>query len=142
MLSADDPFVLASDIRSYNLYYGWYVGELQQNDEFFDSWHEKHPDKIMGLSEYGADANPQYQSAHPEKGDWTEGYQAIFHEHLLKMWAERPYIWAMHCWNGFDFGADGRNEGGKPGQNQKGLVTFDRKYRKDEIGRASCRERV
>ena len=47
------------------------------------------------------------------------------------MWSERPYIWAMHCWNMFDFGADGRSEGGKPGQNQKGLVTFDRKIKKD-----------
>ena len=50
---------------------------------------------------------------------------------MLKMWSERPYIWAIHCWNGFDFGADGRDEGGKPGQNQKGLVTFDRKIKKD-----------
>ena len=65
-----------------------------------------------------------YQSAKPAKGDWSEGYQAVYHEHMLKMWAERPYIWAMHCWNMFDFGADGRDEGGKPGQNQKGLVTF------------------
>ena len=131
MLSPDDPLVLLPDIRSYNLYYGWYVGDLEQNDQWFDDWHEKHPDAVMGLSEYGADANPRYQSAKPEKGDWTEGYQALYHEHMLKMWAERPYIWAMHCWNGFDFGADGRDEGGKPGQNQKGLVTFDRKIKKD-----------
>ena len=131
MLSPDDPFVLLPDIRSYNLYYGWYVGDREQNDQWFDDWHEKHPDAVMGLSEYGADANPRYQSAKPEKGDWTEGYQALYHEHMLKMWAERPYIWAMHCWNGFDFGADGRDEGGKPGQNQKGLVTFDRKIKKD-----------
>lgn len=86
---------------------------------------------VASGSEYGADANPQYQTAAPEKGDWTESYQAVYHEHLLKMWSTRPYIWAMHCWNMFDFGADGRNEGGKPGQNQKGLVTFDRKTRKD-----------
>ena len=131
MLSPDDPFVLLPDIRSYNLYYGWYVGDLEQNDRFFDDWHLKHPNEVMGLSEYGADANPQYQSSKPEKGDWTEGYQALYHEHMLKMWSERPYIWAMHCWNGFDFGADGRDEGGKPGQNQKGLVTFDRKTKKD-----------
>ena len=131
MLSPDDPFVLLPDIRSYNLYYGWYVGDLEQNDQWFDDWHAKHPDAVMGLSEYGADANPRYQSGKPEKGDWTEGYQALYHEHMLKMWAERPYIWAMHCWNGFDFGADGRDEGGKPGQNQKGLVTFDRKTKKD-----------
>ena len=131
MLSPDDPLVLLPDIRSYNLYYGWYVGDLEQNDQWFDDWHAKHPDAVMGLSEYGADANPRYQSAKPEKGDWTEGYQALYHEYMLKMWAERPYIWAMHCWNGFDFGADGRDEGGKPGQNQKGLVTFDRKMKKD-----------
>lgn len=131
MLDMNHPFVMASDIRSYNLYYGWYMGEKEQNDEWFDNFHEAHPDAVIGLSEYGADANPAYQSGKPEKGDWTENYQAVYHEHLLKMWSERPYIWAMHCWNMFDFAADGRDEGGKPGQNQKGLVTFDRKIRKD-----------
>ena len=131
MLDMDDPFVEMADIRSYNLYFGWYLGELEQNDQFFDEFHQKHPDVVIGLSEYGADANPAYQNGHPEKGDWSEPYQAIYHEHMLKMWSERPYIWAMHCWNMFDFAADGRNEGGKPGQNQKGLVTFDRKTKKD-----------
>ena len=131
MLDMDDPFVMASDIRSYNLYYGWYLGELEQNDQFFDEFHRKHPEAVIGLSEYGADANPAYQNGKPEKGDWSEPYQALYHEHMLKMWSERPYIWAMHAWNMFDFAADGRNEGGKPGQNQKGLVTFDRKTKKD-----------
>ena len=131
MLDSNDPFVQMSDICSYNIYYGWYLGELQQNDEFFDSFHKNHPDRVIGLSEFGADANPAYQSARPERGDWSESYQAVYHEHMLKMWSERPYIWAMHVWNGFDFGADGRGEGGKPGQNQKGLVTFDRKTKKD-----------
>lgn len=131
MLDPNDPFVQLPDICSYNLYYGWYLGELQQNDEFFNTFHNDHPDRVIGLSEFGADANPVYQSANPERGDWSESYQAVYHEHMLKMWAERPYIWAMHIWNGFDFGADGRGEGGKPGQNQKGLVTFDRKIRKD-----------
>ena len=131
MLDMDDPFVEMADIRSYNLYFGWYLGELEQNDEWFDEFHQKHPGVVIGLSEYGADANPVYQNGHPEKGDWSEPYQVLYHEHMLKMWAERPYIWAMHCWNMFDFAADGRNEGGKPGQNQKGLVTFDRKTKKD-----------
>ena len=131
MLDNNDPFVRLPDIRSYNLYYGWYVGEKEENDVWFDEFHAKYPDVVMGLSEYGADANPAYQSAKPQKGDWSESYQAVYHEHMLKMWSERPYIWAMHCWNMFDFGADGRDEGGKPGQNQKGLVTFDRKLRKD-----------
>lgn len=131
MLDPNDPFVQLPDICSYNLYYGWYLGELQQNDEFFDTFHKNHPDRVIGLSEFGADANPAYQSARPERGDWSESYQTVYHEHMLKMWSERPYIWAMHVWNGFDFGADGRGEGGKPGQNQKGLVTFDRKTKKD-----------
>ena len=131
MLDPDDPFAMISDLRSYNLYYGWYLGELEQNDEWFDDFHASHPEKVIGLSEYGADANPAYQNGNPEKGDWSEPYQAVYHEHMLKMWRDRPYIWAMHCWNMFDFAADGRMEGGKPGQNQKGLVTFDRKIKKD-----------
>lgn len=131
MLDPAHPLVTLPDIRSYNLYYGWYLGELDGNNQWFDDFHRQYPEVVIGLSEYGADANPAYQSGKPEKGDWTEGYQALYHEHLLKMWKERPYIWAMHCWNMFDFGADGRNEGGKPGQNQKGLITFDRKIKKD-----------
>ena len=131
MLDSEEDIVTLPDIRSYNLYYGWYVGDWDGNDQWFDDFHRKHPDTVIGLSEFGADANPAYQSAIPEQGDWSESYQALYHEHMLKMWSERPYIWAMHVWNMFDFGADGRDEGGKPGQNQKGLVTFDRKLKKD-----------
>ncbi len=131
MLETDSPMVTIADVCGYNLYYGWYLGELADNDTFMDNFHKQHPDYPLGLTEYGADANPQYQNPRPDKGDWTESYQAVYHEHLLKMWSERPYIWIMSCWNMFDFGADGRNEGGKPGQNQKGLVTFDRKLKKD-----------
>ena len=131
MLEITSPILEIPDVNSYNLYFGWYLGELDQNDDFFDTYHAKYPDRCIGFSEYGADANPAYQSAKPAKGDWSEGYQAVYHEHMLKMWAERPYIWAMHCWNMFDFGADGRDEGGKNGENQKGLVTFDRKTKKD-----------
>ena len=89
------------------------------------------PDRCIGFSEYGADANPAYQSAHPEKGDYTETYQCVYHEHMAKMIADRPWLWATHVWNMFDFAADGRDEGGKNGENQKGLVTFDRKIKKD-----------
>ena len=131
MLEPEDPFVLTADICSYNLYYGWYLGELEANEQFFDAFHAAHPDRVIGFSEYGADANPAYQNPHPSRGDWSEGYQALYHEHMLKLWLERPYIWAMHAWNMFDFAADGREEGGKPGQNQKGLVTFDRRVKKD-----------
>ena len=131
MLDTDSPILEIPDINSYNLYFGWYLGEPEQTDEFFDEYHEKYPDRVIGYSEYGADANPQYQSAAPEKGDYTESYQALYHEHMLQMIEARPYLWATHVWNLFDFAADGRDEGGKHGENQKGLVTMDRKLKKD-----------
>ena len=131
MLETDSPILEIPDINSYNLYFGWYLGELEQNDEFFDEYHEKYPDRAIGFSEYGADANPQYQAAAPEKGDYTESYQAVYHEHILQMIEKRPWLWATHVWNLFDFAADGRDEGGKHGENQKGLVTIDRKIKKD-----------
>lgn len=131
MLEIESPILEIPDVNSYNLYFGWYLGDLEQNEEFFDEYHAKYPDRAIGFSEYGADANPQYQSAVPERGDFTESYQCVYHEHMLKMIEERPWLWATHVWNLFDFGADGRDEGGKPGQNQKGLVTFDRGLKKD-----------
>ncbi len=131
MLEIENPILEIPDINSYNLYFGWYLGELDQNDSFFDEYHTKYPDRVIGFSEYGADANPSYQSSHPEQGDYTESYQCVYHEHILEMIEKRPYLWATHVWNMFDFAADGRDEGGKHGENQKGLVTFDRKLRKD-----------
>ena len=131
MLETDSPILGIPDLNSYNLYFGWYLGELEQTDEFFDEYHAKYPDRVIGFSEYGADANPAFHSSHPEKGDYTEEYQALYHEHMLRMIEARPYLWATHVWNLFDFAADGRDEGGKHGENQKGLVTFDRQTKKD-----------
>ncbi len=131
MLETDSPILEIPDVNSYNLYFGWYLGELEQNDEFFDTYHAKYPGRCIGLSEYGADANPAYQSNRPEMGDYTETYQCVYHEHMAKMIADRPWLWATHVWNMFDFAADGRDEGGKHGENQKGLVTFDRQIKKD-----------
>ena len=131
MLDIDSPILEIPDVNSYNLYFGWYLGDLEQNDEFFDEYHQKFPNRCIGFSEYGADANPQYQSPAPEKGDYTESYQCLYHEHMLEMIEKRPWLWATHVWNLFDFAADGRDEGGKHGENQKGLVTIDRQTKKD-----------
>lgn len=131
MLDTDDPFVRLPDVCGYNLYFGWYLGELQQNETFLDEFHRKYPQMPVALSEFGADANPAYQNSNPQRGDWSESYQTVYHEHMMQMWQGRPYIWALYIWNMFDFAADGRSEGGKPGQNQKGLVTFDRRTKKD-----------
>ena len=131
MLEMESPIIPIADLGSYNLYFGWYLGDLEQNDSFFDEYHEKFPDRPIGFSEYGADANPQFQDARPEKGDYTESYQCLYHEHILNCIDRRPWLWSTHVWNLFDFAADGRDEGGKHGVNQKGLVTMDRKLKKD-----------
>lgn len=131
MLDIDSPMLKIPDVNAYNLYFGWYVGDLEQNDEFFDTFHQKYPDRPIGFSEYGADANPAFHSSHPRQGDYSEEYQCVYHEHMLKMISARPYLWGTYVWNLFDFAADGRDEGGEHGLNQKGLVTFDRKLKKD-----------
>ena len=131
MLEKDSPLIPIADLASYNLYFGWYLGELEQNDEFFDEYHAMYPDRVIGFSEYGADANAKFHSSSPEQGDYSEEYQCVYHEHILKCIEERPYLWATHVWNLFDFAADGRDEGGKRGENQKGLIEFDHKTRKD-----------
>ena len=131
LLETDSPLVTLPDIRGYNLYYGWYVGEVEDNDTWFDDFHKEHPEIVIGLTEYGADSSIKLQSPKPEKGDFTESYQALYHEHMLEMFSTRPYIWGTYVWNMFEFAAAGRDEAGDPGKNHKGLVTFDRKTYKD-----------
>lgn len=131
MQETNSPLLEIPDVNSYNLYFGWYLGELEQNEIFFDEYHTKYPERCIGFSEYGADANPKYQSSIPSQGDYSESYQTVYHEYMLHMIEKRPYLWATHLWNLFDFAADGRDEGGKHGENQKGLVTLDRKTKKD-----------
>lgn len=102
------------------------------NGEFFDNFHKKYPNIPIGMSEYGCEAL-NWHTSHPEQGDYTEEYQAYYHEELIKQLYTRPFIWATHVWNMFDFAADARAEGGEDGMNHKGLVTFDRKYKKDSF---------
>lgn len=131
LLETDSPLVSLPDIRGYNLYYGWYVGEVTDNDAWFDEFHSKYPNTVIGLTEYGADSVINIQSPKPEKGDYSESYQALYHEHMLEMFSKRPYLWGTYCWNMFEFAAAGRDEAGDPGKNHKGLITFDRKIKKD-----------
>ncbi|MBQ9806081.1 MAG: glycoside hydrolase family 2 protein [Clostridia bacterium] len=126
----DSPYLQIPDAVSYNHYFGWYGGDTSMNGPWFDRFHKTHPDIPIGCSEYGCEAL-DWHSSEPEQGDYTEEYQAYYHEELIKALFSRPYLWATHVWNMFDFGADARCEGGENGQNHKGLVTFDRKYKKD-----------
>lgn len=130
MCKMDDPYLQIPDVVSYNHYFGWYGGETAMNGPWFDKFHAMHPNIPIGCSEYGCEAL-NWHSSTPMQGDYTEEYQAYYHEELIKQLFSRKYLWATHVWNMFDFGADARSEGGENGQNHKGLVTFDRKYKKD-----------
>ena len=132
MCSMDEEYVHIPDTVSYNHYFGWYGGDTTMNGPWFDKFHAKYPDKPIGCSEYGCEAL-NWHTSDPKQGDYTEEYQAFYHEELIKQLFTRKYIWATHVWNMFDFGADNRAEGGENGQNHKGLVTFDRKYKKDSF---------
>lgn len=130
MCSMDEEIVHIADTVSYNHYFGWYGGNVNMYGPWFDNFHKKYPKEPVGISEYGCEAL-NWHTSEPEQGDYTEEYQAYYHEELIKQIAERPYLWATHVWNMFDFAADARAEGGENGMNHKGLVTFDRKYKKD-----------
>ena len=122
-----------TDIVSWNLYLGWYVPGLFLNNLWIDFFHWKYPNRPLGFSEYGCEAMPNLHSSHPHRGDHTEEYQCIYHEYMLQCFEKRPFMWANHVWNMFDFAADARDQGGEPGMNHKGLVTFDRKLKKDSF---------
>ena len=132
MCPLTDPYLQIPDVVSYNHYFGWYGGDTTMNGPWFDNFHATYPNIPIGCSEYGCEALT-WHSSEPFQGDYTEEYQAYYHEELIKQLFTRKYMWATHVWNMFDFGADARNEGGENGQNHKGLVTFDRKYKKDSF---------
>ena len=132
MCKINDPYLQVPDVVSYNHYFGWYGGDTSMNGPWFDKFHKTHPNIPIGFSEYGCEAL-NWHTSNPQQGDYTEEYQAYYHEELIKQIHARPYLWATHVWNMFDFGADARSEGGENGQNHKGLMTFDRKYKKDSF---------
>ena len=128
-----NPVAHITDVVSWNLYLGWYVPGLFLNDLWMDFFHTVYPDRCLGYSEYGCEGMPNLHSSHPRRGDHSEEYQAKYHEYMLECFERHPWMWATHVWNMFDFAADARNQGGEPGMNHKGLVTFDRKTRKDSF---------
>lgn len=133
MCGFNNKSAFITDIVAWNLYLGWYVPGFFLNDIWIRFFHLLHPKRCLGYSEYGAEAMPNLHSKHPKRGDNSEEYQARYHEYMLKCFARYPYIWGTYVWNTFDFAADARNQGGEPGMNHKGLVTFDRKTKKDSF---------
>ncbi len=130
MLDSTSRFNQITDGVGYNIYYGWYIGECGDMDSWLTQMEEtaKFP---VAVSEYGADGILQYQNNSPTKGDYSEGYQAYYHEQMLDIIRRHDKVWATYVWNLFDFASVSRSEGGVRGRNTKGLVTYDRKTKKD-----------
>ena len=131
MVPMDSEHVYITDVLSYNHYFGWYMGDVADNGPWLDKFHALNPDRCLGVSEYGAENILKWHTAYPDNHDYTEEYASYYHHEMLKTFATRPYLWSTHVWNMFDFAADARDEGGVKGRNNKGLVTYDRKTRKD-----------
>ena len=130
MCEMSHPYIKIPDVVGYNHYFGWYGGNTSMNGPWFDAFHKEHPTIPICVTEYGCEAL-DWHTNDPRQGDYTEEYQAYYHEELIKQLFSRRFIFATFVWNMFDFGADARAEGGENGQNHKGLVTFDRSYKKD-----------
>ena len=131
MTPVDSPVHNITDIESYNHYFGWYGGRMEDNGPWLDNFHKTHPEICLGLSEYGCEGIVTYHGPNPACKDYSEEYQALYHEHMAKVLDERPWMWSSHVWNMFDFGCAARDEGGVAGRNNKGLMTMDRKTKKD-----------
>lgn len=127
----ESPLNKITDLVGYNLYYGWYYKEMQDLGKRLDEFHKARPYIPVLVSEYGVDTNPKFHSYNPTVKDYTEEYQLLFHDNAIKTINERPFVLGGYQWNMFDFGSNNRDEGGEKGKNLKGLVTIDRKIKKD-----------
>jgi beta-galactosidase len=127
-----------SDVVGYNTYYGWYdaFGAAGDFGAWADGLHAARPSWLIGISEYGAGAGITQHADNPPQPDpygtpHPEEWQNLVHESHWKQMKTRPYLWSKIIWNMFDFAVDSRDEGDTPGRNDKGLVTYDRRTRKD-----------
>jgi beta-galactosidase len=126
-----------SDVTGYNQYFGWYSGTTDQLGGWADSVHAARAATGIAVSEYGAGGSIVQHMDDPPRPASTvtsphfEEYQALLHEQSWKQLAARPFLWGKFIWNMFDFASDSRNEGDTPGRNDKGMVTYDRKTKKD-----------
>lgn len=120
-----------TDLVGYNIYFGWYYGEMGDYAAYLDRFHVAAPDVCLGVSEYGVDCNTALHSETPRVKDYSEEYQALWHETVYPLLEARPWLWGSFIWNMFDFSSARRDEGGLRFVNGKGLVTRDRRIKKD-----------
>lgn len=124
-----------SDLYAWNYYPGWYGASRHDLGRFMGSQHRA-VKKPVAISEYGAGGSIHQHSFSKKKpqpdGDWhPEEYQSLCHEAFVRQIQKRDYLWATFVWNLFEFASNWRHEGDRHGVNDKGLVTFDRKVKKD-----------
>ena len=127
----NDPHNLITDLIGYNLYYGWYVGKAENIKDWLKNYRLIHPDKPVCISEYGAEGIINIHSEEPKPWDYSEEYHAWYHETIYSILEKTPFVWGSYVWNMFTFASDSRAEGNTKGINNKGLVSFDRKTKKD-----------
>ena len=133
----EHPVNLVADIQGMNRYFGWYEKKIQGIKPWVENLEKEYPHQKLMLTEYGADANLNHQTEYlGDALNWTkEFYPETFatktHEYQWSVIAAHPYIIASYLWNTFDFCAPMWVRGGVPARNMKGLVTFDRKIKKD-----------
>jgi beta-galactosidase len=131
MVKDTDEYNTMTDVVGYNKYYGWYQGKTEDFAKWLDEFRVNAPDVKLCISEYGAEGIIEYHNDDPQVKDYSEEYHTLFHETVWKIFKERPFLWATYVWNMFDFGANIRDEGGVQGRNNKGLITYDRRIKKD-----------
>lgn len=120
-----------TDLLGFNQYFGWYFGKVKDLKSWLSSYREQNPELPLCLSEYGVEGIIRYHTDEPKTKDYTEEYHAQWHEETYKILSETDFIWGTYVWNMFSFAADFRDEGGVKGINNKGLMTIDRKVKKD-----------
>jgi beta-galactosidase len=131
-----DPLNAVTDVMCFNRYFGWYADKLSDWPGALDKFHQDWPNRGIGISEYGAGASINQHEISTNQPDafshWhPEEYQDLAHEQAWLAMKDRPWLWCTFVWNMFDFAVGQRNEGDTPGRNDKGLVTYDRKVKKD-----------
>ena len=135
-IRATDPMNAVTDVIAFNRYFGWYTGKLSDWPAALDKLHQEWPTRGVGISEYGAGASINQHEISTNQpvatSHWhPEEYQDVAHEQTWLAMKDRPWLWCELVWNMFDFAVGQRDEGDTPGRNDKGLVTYDRKVKKD-----------
>lgn len=138
MPAGSEELAGTTDLIGYNRYFGWYYGKPDGLGAALDTLHQRHPGLPLGVSEYGAGGALTQHTDNPLGGavnvfgrPHPEEYQSWYHEQSWPEISSRPYVWGSWIWNMFDFASDLREEGDAVDINDKGLISYDRKIKKD-----------